>query len=207
MASMVDAINRHSRKHIITIEDPIEYLHSAGKSLVRQREVGRDTKSFASGLRAALRQDPDVVLIGEMRDYDTIETALRAAETGILVLSTMHIVSIEKLMDRLLAYVPQGRENMIRAMASESLQCVVHQELLPTVDGGKRVAAEVLVATRAVKNQIRSGTDLQLRTSIQVGMTVGMQTMEQSLNELLDEGAITEGIHQNVLKNYQPLGS
>ena len=207
MASMVDAINRHSRKHIITIEDPIEYLHVAGKSLVRQREVGRDTKSFASGLRAALRQDPDVVLIGEMRDYDTIETALRAAETGILVLSTMHIVSIEKLMDRLLAFVPHGRENMIRAMASESLQCVIHQELLPTVDGGKRIAAEVLVATRAVKNQIRSGTDLQLRTSIQVGMSVGMQTMSQSLDDLLQEGVISEGIHQSVMKDYQPFGS
>jgi twitching motility protein PilT len=206
MAAMIDHINRNSRKHIITIEDPIEYLHDAGKSLVRQREVGRDTKSFSTGLRAALRQDPDVVLIGEMRDYDTIETALRAAETGILVLSTMHIVSIEKLMDRLLAYVPHGRENMIRAMASESLQCVIHQELLPTVDGGKRVAAEVLVATRAVKNQIRSAGDLQLRTSIQVGMNVGMQTMQQSLDELLRDGIITEGIHQSVMKDYQAFG-
>ena len=205
MASMVDAINRHSRKHIVTIEDPIEYLHTAGKSLVRQREVGRDTKTFASGLRGALRQDPDVVLIGEMRDYDTIETALRAAETGILVLSTMHIVSIEKLMDRLLAYVPPGRENMIRTMAAESIQCVIHQELLPTVDGGKRVAAEVLVGTRAVRNQIRQGTDLQLRSSIQAGIAVGMQSMTQSLDELLREGVITEGIYQNVMKNYHSI--
>jgi twitching motility protein PilT len=202
MASMVDAINRHSRKHIITIEDPIEYLHVNNQSLVRQREVGRDTKSFAAGLRAALRQDPDVVLIGEMRDYDTIETALRAAETGVLVLSTMHIVSIEKLMDRLLAYVPLGRENMIRIMASESLLTVVHQELLPTIEGGKRVAAEILVATRAVKNQIRTGTDLQLRNSIVIGQSVGMQTMEASLDQLLFEGVITEGVHSNVMKNY-----
>jgi twitching motility protein PilT len=203
MASMVDAINRHSRKHIVTIEDPIEYLHSTGLSLVRQREVGRDTKTFSTGLRAALRQDPDVILIGEMRDYDTIETALRAAETGILVLSTMHIVSIEKLMDRLLAYVPHGRENMIRAMTAESLLGVVHQELLPTVDGGKRVAAEVLIATRAVKNQIRVGTDLQLRSSIQSGVSVGMTTMVSSLDALLQEGVITEGIYQNAMKNYQ----
>src|SRR5687768_4243629 len=202
MASMVDAINRHSRKHIVTIEDPIEYLHTNNLSLVRQREVGRDTKSFASGLRAALRQDPDVLLIGEMRDYDTIETALRAAETGVLVLSTMHIVSIEKLMDRLLAFVPQGRENMIRAMASESLLAVIHQELLPTVDGGKRVATEVLVATRGVKNQIRTGTDLQLRNSIMAGGSVGMQTMGASLDQLLFEGVISEGVYQNVLKNY-----
>ena len=205
MASMVDAINRHSKKHIVTIEDPIEYLHTNNQSLVRQREVGRDTKSFSAGLRAALRQDPDVLLIGEMRDYDTIETALRAAETGVLVLSTMHIVSIEKLMDRLLAYVPYGRENMIRIMASESLLAVVHQELLPTVDGGKRVAAEILIATRGVKNQIRSGTDLQLRTSIQVGSNVGMQTMTQSLDDLFAEGVISEGVYQNVMKNYVPL--
>jgi twitching motility protein PilT len=203
MASMVDAINRHSQKHIVTIEDPIEYLHTNGKSLVRQREIGRDTKTFATGLRAALRQDPDVILIGEMRDYDTIETALRAAETGILVLSTMHIVSIEKLMDRLLAYVPSGRENMIRTMTAESITGVVHQELLPTVDGGKRVAAEVLVGTRAVKNQIRIGTDLQLRSSIQSGLSVGMTTMTASLDALLQEGVITEGIYQNVMKNYQ----
>jgi twitching motility protein PilT len=202
MASMVDAINRESRKHIITIEDPIEYVHENVLSLVRQREVGRDTKTFASGLRAALRQDPNVLLIGEMRDYDTIETALRAAETGVLVLSTMHITSIEKLMDRLLAYVPPGRENMIRAMTAESLQCVVHQELLPTVDGGKRVAAEVMVGTRAVKNQIRSGTDLQLRSSLMAGGSVGMVTMTASLESLLAEGAISEGVFENVLKNY-----
>ena len=203
MASMVDAINRTAKKHIITIEDPIEYLHTNVQSMVRQREVGRDTKTFASGLRAAMRQDPDVLLIGEMRDYDTIETALRAAETGMLVLSTLHIVTIEKLMDRLLAFVPAGRENMIRAMASESLQCVIHQELLPTVDGGKRVAAEVLVATRGVRNQIRSGTDLQLRSSIQSGVGLGMTTMQASLDNLLFEGAITEGIYENVMKNYQ----
>ena len=202
MASMVDAINRHSRKHIVTIEDPIEYVHTNIQSLVRQREVGRDTKSFASGLRAALRQDPDVLLVGEMRDYDTIETALRAAETGVLVLSTMHIVSIEKLMDRLLGYVPTGRENMIRAMASESLQCVVHQELLPTTEGGKRVACEVLVGTRAVRNQIRSGTDLQLRSTIMSGREVGMTTMAASLEALLSEGVITEGVYENTLKNY-----
>lgn len=202
LASMVDAINRHSRKHIVTIEDPIEYLHLNGKSLVRQREVGRDTESFAKGLRAALRQDPDVLLIGEIRDYDTIETALRAAESGVLVLSTMHIVSIEKLMDKLLAFVPNGRENMIRTMTAEALLCVIHQELLPTIDGGKRVACEVLVATRAVRNQIRSDTVLQLRSSVLAGREHGMQTMSQSLDALLAEGHITEGQYQDVMKNY-----
>jgi twitching motility protein PilT len=149
-----------------------------------------------------LRQDPDVLLIGEMRDFDTIETALRAAETGVLVLSTLHIVSIEKLMDRLIAYVPPGRENMIRTMAAESLQCVIHQELLPTVDGGKRVACEVLVATRAVRNQIKAGAELGLRTSIMAGREAGMQTMSASLDELLVAGLITEGVYQNVMKNY-----
>jgi twitching motility protein PilT len=202
MASMVDAINRHGRRHIITIEDPIEYVHGNGQSLVRQREVGRDTKSFATGLRAALRQDPDVLLIGEMRDYDTIETALRAAETGVLVLSTMHVATIEKLMDRLLAYVPPGRENMIRTMVAEALQCVIHQELLPTIDGGKRVACEVLVATRAVRNQIRSDTVLQLRSSILSGREAGMQTMSASLDDLLAQELITEGVYQSVMKNY-----
>ncbi len=202
MASMVDAINRHSRKHIVTIEDPIEYVHTNIKSLVRQREVGRDTRTFSTGLRAALRQDPDVLLIGEMRDYDTIETALRAAETGVLVLSTMHITSIEKLMDRLLAYVPSGRENMVRTMTAESLLGVIHQELLPTVDGGKRVAAEVLVGTRGVRNQIRGGTDLQLRSSMMAGGTVGMTTMTASLETLLAEGVITEGVYESVLRNY-----
>jgi len=205
MASMVDAINRHSRKHIITIEDPIEYLHANQQSLVRQREVGRDTKTFASGLRAALRQDPDVLLVGEMRDADTIETALRAAETGVLVLSTLHILSVEKLMDRLISFVPPGREPMIRAMTSESLQCVIHQELLPTIDGGKRVACEVLVGTRAVKNQIRTGADLQLRTTMMSGRDVGMTTMSMSLEGLLAEGVITEGAYQDVLKNYTPI--
>ena len=202
MASMVDAINRHSRKHIVTIEDPIEYLHTNVQSVVRQREVGRDTKTFASGLRAAMRQDPDVLLIGEMRDYDTIEIALRAAETGVLVMSTLHIVSVEKLMDRLLGFVPPGRENMIRTMAAESLLGVVHQELLTTVDGGKRVACEILVGTRAVRNQIRAAADLQLRTTLMSGREHGMVTMQASLETLVAEGAITEGVFQNVMKNY-----
>jgi twitching motility protein PilT len=202
MASMIDAINRHSHKHIITIEDPIEVLHTNQQSLVRQREVGRDTKTFASGLRAALRQDPDVVMIGEMRDAETIETALRAAEVGVLVLSTLHIVSIEKLVDRMLTYMPPGREHMVRAMMSEVLQCVVHQELLPTVDGGKRVACEILVATRAVRTQIRGSNEIMLRSSLMSGRDVGMQTMNSSLDALLAEATISEGVYEDVMKNY-----
>jgi twitching motility protein PilT len=202
MASMVDAINRHSRKHIVTIEDPIEYVHEPAQSLIRQREVGRDTQTFASGLRAALRQDPDVVLIGEMRDYDTIEIALRAAASGMLVISTLHIVSVERLMDRLLSYAPPGREPLIRTMASEVLHLIVHQELLPTTDGGKRVASEVLVGTRAVRNMLKTGADTQLRQAILSGRDAGMVMMQQSLDTLLGEGTISEAVYQSVSRNY-----
>ena len=202
MASMIDSINRHSRKHIVTIEDPIEYLHPRGQSLIRQRELGRDTKSFAAGLRAALRQDPDVILIGEMRDYDTIDIALRAAASGVLVISTLHIVAVERMMDRLLAYALPGRENLIRTMTSEVLQCVIHQELLPTVDGGKRVACEILTGTRAVRNTLKSGTDSGLRTALLSGRDTGMVTMETSLDSLLAEGVITETVRDDVMKNY-----
>jgi twitching motility protein PilT len=202
MASIIDAINRESKKHIITIEDPIEVVHKNKQSLVRQREVGRDTKTFASGLRAALRQDPDVVMIGEMRDAETIETALRAAEVGVLVISTLHIVSIEKLIDRLLTHMPAGRETMVRAMIAEVLQAVIHQELLPTLDGGKRVACEILVATRAVRSHLRSGSDVQLRSALMSGREVGMQTMNAALETLMAQEVISEGVYQDVLKNY-----
>lgn len=206
MASMVDVINRTRRRHIVTIEDPIEYVHPAGLSLVRQREVGRDTKSFASGLRAALRQDPDVLLIGELRDYDTIEIALRAAAAGMLVISTLHIASIERMMDRIVAYAPPGRETLVRTLTSEVLQLVVHQELLPTLDGGKRVAAEVIVGTRAVRNLLRSGSESQLRSAIMSGGHSGMVTMQASLDALVDEGNIDRNLRDEVLKNYAVAG-
>jgi twitching motility protein PilT len=202
MASMVDAINRHSRKHVVTIEDPIEYLHPKGQSLVRQRELGRDTKSFAAGLRAALRQDPDVVLIGEMRDFETIDIALRAAASGVMVISTLHIVALERMMDRLLAYALPGRENLIRTMTSEVLSCVIHQELLPTVDGGKRVACEILIGTRAVRNTLKSGTETGLRTALMSGRDSGMVTMQMSLDELFADGQITEAVREDVMRNY-----
>ena len=205
MASMVDAINRHSRKHIVTIEDPIEYVHTPVKSLIRQREVGRDTLTFTSGLRAALRQDPDVVLIGEMRDYDTIEIALRAAASGMLVISTLHIVSVERLMDRLLSYAPPGREALVRTMTAEVLHLVVHQELLPTIDGKKRIAAEVLAGTRAVRNMLKSGSESQLRQAILSGRDTGMVTMQASVDALLEQGLISEAIRDGVLKNYAVL--
>jgi twitching motility protein PilT len=203
MAAMIDAVNRTQRKHIVTIEDPIEYVHVNRKSVIRQREVGKDTRSFARGLRAALRQDPDVIAIGEMRDFDTIKIALTAAETGVLVLSTLHVISIDKIIERLLSYAPADGDGHIRSLMAEALLGIIHQELLPTLDGGKRVACEILIATDAVRNVMRNRGTFHLRNVITTGQRYGMQTMKSSLDALLDEGVITEGAHQAVLENYR----
>ncbi|HUW82891.1 MAG TPA: PilT/PilU family type 4a pilus ATPase [Phycisphaerae bacterium] len=202
MNGMIDAINRYYRRHVITIEDPIEYVHANKNSIVRQREVGKDTKSFHSGLRAALRQNPDVIAIGEMRDYDTIKIALTAAETGVLVLSTLHIISIDKIIGRLLAYAPDNSDGHMRALLAEGLLAVIHQELLPTIEGGNRVACETLVATDAVRNVIRKRGTFHLRNLIATGQRYGMQTMKISLDQILAEGVITESVHEAVLENY-----
>jgi len=202
MAGMIDFINRHSRKHVVTIEDPIEYVHENKKSIIRQREVGKDTESFTRGLRAALRQDPDVIAIGEMRDYDTIKTCLAAAETGVMVISTLHIISIDKIIERLLAYAPDGSDGHIRVLLAECLIGVVHQELLPTLDGGKRVATEILVATDAVRNVMRKRGTFHLRNLITTGQRYGMTTMKISLDQLRDEGAIDTEMHARILENY-----
>ncbi len=203
LAGMIDAINTHCRKHIITIEDPIEYVHTSRQSVIRQREVGRDTQSFARGLRAALRQDPDVIAIGEMRDYETIKIALTAAETGVLVLSTLHIISIDKIIERLLSYAPDGSDGHIRALLAEALLGVIHQELLPTIDGGKRVACETLVATDGVRNVLRKRDTYHLRNAITTGQRYGMQTMKASLDQLRDEGVILDRVYEAVLANYR----
>ncbi len=202
MNGMIDTINRYYRRHIITIEDPIEYVHANKNSIVRQREVGKDTRSFHSGLRAALRQNPDVIAIGEMRDYDTIKIALTAAETGVLVLSTLHIISIDKIIGRLLAYAPDNSDGHMRALLAEGLLAVVHQELLPTIDGGNRVACETLVATDAVRNVIRKRGTFHLRNLIATGQRYGMQTMKTSLDQVLAEGVIAESVHEAVMENY-----
>ena len=202
MAGMIDAVNRTSRKHIVTIEDPIEYVHENKKSIVRQREVGKDTQSFARGLRAALRQDPDIIAIGELRDYETIKICLAAAETGVLVISTMHIISIDKIIERLLAYAPDGNDGHMRALLAESILGVIHQELLPTLDGGKRVACETLVATDAVRNVMRKRGTFHLRNLITTGQRYGMVTMKSSLDALRDEGAITPETYERVMENY-----
>jgi twitching motility protein PilT len=202
MAAMVDLINKTSHKHIVTIEDPIEYVHEPDKALIRQREVGRDTKTFASGLRAALRQDPDVLLVGEMRDYETIDIALRAASSGVLVISTIHIVSLDRLTDRLAAYAPPDKVALVRTLMSEVLACAIHQELLPTLEGRKQVACEVLVGTRAVRNLLKSGTESGLRTALMSGGSSGMLTMQSSLDFLFDTGVISEEVRDDVMKNY-----
>ncbi len=203
MTSMIDEINTTSQKHIITIEDPIEYVHTNKAVIVRQREVGKDTKSFYSGLRAALRQDPDVIAIGEMRDYETIKIALAAAETGVLVLSTLHVISIDKIIERLLSYAPAGDGGQLRFLLAESLQGMIHQELVPTVDGEQRVACEVLVVTSAARNIIRRKGGFFLRSVIETGKKHGMITMTKSINNLFDAGLITEGIAKSILRNYK----
>ena len=203
MASMIGEINTTSKKHIVTIEDPIEYVHTNKTGMVRQREVGKDTQSFSSGLRAALRQDPDVIAIGEMRDYETIKIALTAAETGVLVFSTLHVISIDKIIERLVSYAPASDEGQLRFLLAESLQGVIHQELLPTADGGRRVACEVLVVTNAARNVIRRRGGFFLRGIIETGKKVGMVTMAESVKDLLEAGVISEGVAKTVLANYK----
>ena len=189
-------------KHIVTIEDPVEYIHRNKRSIVRQREVGKDTQTFASGLRAALRQDPDVIAIGETRDYETIRIALTAAETGVLVLSTLHIISIDKFIERLLSYAPPEDEGHIRFLLADSLQGIIHQELLPTRDGGKRVACEVLHVTDAARNIIRKRGAYYLRNVITTGSQYGMMTMKQSIDKLIQDGLIGDDVANSVLVNY-----
>ena len=202
MSGIIDEINAHQRRNIITIEDPIETVHLNKMSIVRQREVGRDTKTFYSGLRAALRQDPDVIAIGEMRDYETIKIALTAAETGVLVLSTLHIISIDKLLERLLSYAPAEDQDHRRFLLAGAMQGVIHQELIPAVDGGKRVACEVLISTDAVKNVIRVRDSFMLRNIIHTGGRHGMINMRQSIAALLEDGVITPEVAQSIVANY-----
>ncbi len=193
LAAMIDWMNQTMRKRIITLEDPIEYLHRHNLCLIDQREVGMDTDSFASGLRAALRQDPDVLLVGEMRDLETITTAITAAETGHLVLATLHTPDAPQSIDRMIDVFPPGQQQQVRFQISSVLVGIVAQRLLPSADGQSRVAAaEVLVNTPAVANLVRSEKVHQIRTSMQTGKAHGMQTMEMSLRELALDKRITE---------------
>jgi twitching motility protein PilT len=191
LAAMVDALNQSTRQHIVTIEDPIEFVHTPQQCLIQQREVGAHTRSFANALRAALREDPDVVLVGELRDLETIRLAITAAETGHLVLGTLHTASAAKTMDRIVDVFPAEEKDMARSMLSESLNAVISQVLCKRKDGAGRVAAyEVMVGTPAVRNLIREGKVAQLYSAIQTGRAVGMQTLEQSLAALVQQGLI-----------------
>jgi twitching motility protein PilT len=191
LASMVDRINQERRCHIITIEDPIEYVHSHKLSAINQREVGIDTSSFVRGIRAALRADPDVLLVGEMRDLETIQTTLTMAETGHLVFGTLHTNDTSQAIDRLVDVFPTGRQAQIRVQLAASLTGIINQQLLPRIGGGQVAAFEILVATHATRSLIREGKTNQLRNVLLTGQEDGMQTLEVSLSNLVAEGAIT----------------
>jgi twitching motility protein PilT len=192
LAAIIDEINRTRSEHILTIEDPIEFVHKHKKCIVNQREIGPDAVSFGEALRAALRQDPDVILLGEMRDLETISTALTAAETGHLVFGTLHTQSASSTVDRIIDVFPAEQQEQVRIMIAGSLQGVVTQALLPTADGHGRVAAlEVLFPDDAVRNLIRQGKVEQIYTIMQTGTAKGMQTMEQALAELVQRGVVT----------------
>jgi twitching motility protein PilT len=192
LASLINEINETRDEHIMTIEDPIEFLHSHKRCLVNQRELGADAKSFAMALKAALRQDPDVILVGEMRDMETIGTALTAAETGHLVFATLHTQDAPQTVDRIIDVFPAHQQGQVRMQLAVGLQGIVTQTLIPTADGaGRCVAAEVLVPTAGIRNLIREGKTHQIYSSIQTGANVGMQTMDASLAGLVRSGQIT----------------
>ena len=192
LAAMINLINKEKRVHIITLEDPIEYLHRHENSLVNQREVGQDTRCFARALRAALREDPDVIMVGEMRDLETISTAITAAETGHLVLATLHTVSAVDTIDRIIDVFPGDQQQQVRVQLSQVLEGIICQLLLPRADKkGRVLAVEIMVATPAIRNLIREGRTHQVLSHIQTGGRWGMQTMDASLASLYRSGLIT----------------
>jgi twitching motility protein PilT len=198
LASMIDEINATREEHIMTIEDPIEFLHGHRKCIVNQRELGSDATSFAAALKAALRQDPDVILVGEMRDLETIHTALTAAETGHLVFATLHTQDAPQTVDRIIDVFPAHQQSQVRVQLSVALQGVITQQLLPTADGSSRVAAcEVLIPTPAVRNLIREGKTHQIPSAMQTGSGVGMQTMDAALAALVRSGKITQRLAES----------
>ena len=190
LAAMIDHLNSTRQQHILSIEDPIEFIHEPRQSLINQREVHRDTHSFAAALRSALREDPDVIMLGEMRDLETIRLALTAAETGHLVLATLHTSSATRTIDRVVDVFPAEEKAMVRTMLSESLQAVISQTLVKKVGGGRVAAHEIMLATPAIRNLIRENKVAQMVSAIQTGAAVGMQTLEMSLKKLRGAGII-----------------
>lgn len=191
LAAMIDYINESRREHILTIEDPIEFVHHNKQCLVNQREVHRDTHGFENALRSALREDPDIILVGEMRDLETIRLALTAAETGHLVFGTLHTTSASKTIDRIVDVFPASEKDMVRTMLSESLEAVISQTLVKKVGGGRVAAHEIMVGTPAIRNLIREAKVAQMYSAIQTGMAFGMQTLDQSLGNLVNSGDIS----------------
>jgi twitching motility protein PilT len=201
LAAMVNHLNENEYGHILTIEDPIEFVHDSKKCLINQREVGPHTLSFNNALRSALREDPDCILVGELRDLETIRLALSAAETGHLVFGTLHTSSAAKTIDRIVDVFPADEKEMVRAMLSESLQAVISQTLLKTKDGSGRVAAhEIMIGTPAIRNLIREAKIAQMYSAIQTGSNVGMQTLDQNLTDLVRRNVISSAAARHAAK-------
>ncbi len=202
LAAMVDEINESEYAHILTVEDPIEFVHESKKCLINQREVGPHTLSFSNALRSALREDPDVILVGEMRDLETIRLALTAAETGHLVFGTLHTSSAAKTIDRIVDVFPAAEKDMVRSMLSESLRAVISQTLLKTKDGQGRVAAhEIMIGTPAIRNLIRENKVAQMYSAIQTGQNMGMQTLDQNLQDLVRRNVVASAEARNKAAN------
>ncbi|MGB5457628.1 MAG: type IV pilus twitching motility protein PilT [Gammaproteobacteria bacterium] len=192
LAGMINYVNENHYGHVLTIEDPIEFVHESKKCLINQREVHRDTLGFSEALRSALREDPDVILVGEMRDLETIRLALSAAETGHLVFGTLHTSSAAKTIDRVVDVFPAAEKEMVRSMMSESLRAVISQTLLKKIGGGRVAAHEIMLGTPAIRNLIRENKIAQMYSAIQTGQSIGMQTLDQNLQELLSKGMISK---------------
>lgn len=195
LAAMIDYVNNHMQKHIITLEDPIEYLHKHKQSIINQREIGFDTQNFANGLRGCLRQDPDIILVGEMRDLETIAIAITAAETGHLVLGTLHTTNAPSTIDRIIDVFPPEQQGQVRIQLASVLAAVISQRLFKTADGkGRRAATEILVNNAAIKNLIRNEKIHQIHSVLQTSKASGMMTLEQSIKELLEQKVISEEV-------------
>jgi len=191
LAAMMDYKNDNEYAHILTIEDPIEFVHTSKKCLINQREVHRDTLGFAEALRSALREDPDIILVAELRDLETIRLALTAAETGHLVFGTLHTSSAAKTIDRIIDVFPAGEKSMVRSMLSESLRAVISQSLMKKIGGGRTAAWEIMIGTPAIRNLIREDKVAQMYSAIQTGQASGMQTLDQHLNEIVKRGMVS----------------
>lgn len=203
MNTMIDYINRNKSKHIITIEDPVEFIHTSKKSLINHREIGQNTHSFANALRSALREDPDVIVVGEMRDLETTSLAITAAETGHLVFGTLHTTSATKTLDRIIDQFPPQQQSQIRMMVSESILGVVSQVLLRREDGGRIAAFEILIRTPAVANLIREKKTFQLKSVLQTNSNIGMITLDQSLKILVEKGIVMKETIDEILQEIQ----